>query len=345
MKKRILRAAQIGLGGNGRGHLSNYNRFTAEGDIIKLVAVCDIEPEKFKKANIDFNLDEVNGDVDFNGLHMYTDYYKLIENEELDLVTISLPTYLHHDATVDFLNSGANVLCEKPMGMTLQECEDMINKSKQSGKLLMIGQCLRFWDEYVILKKFIDEKTYGDVVAGYFYRGGETPKWSYNDWYLKKELCGGAIYDQHIHDVDAVNYLFGTPEAVSTNARNIIKGSDYDTVSTNYFYPDGKVICSHNDWTISGVEFFMGFRVNFTEGTVILDPANGFTSARKGEKQTKIVLDKKANAYYNETKYFSECILGIHDNTINPPEQSLETIRLVHTEIKSADAMGEKIKL
>lgn len=342
---KILKAAQLGLGGNGRGHLSNYNRFTDEGDIIKLVAVCDIDPEKFKKVNIEFNLDEVKGDVDFNGLHLYTDYKEMIEKEELDLVTISLPTYLHHDATVDFLNAGVNVLCEKPMGLDIAQCEDMIAAAKRNGKMLMIGQCLRFWDEYVMLKKFIDEKTYGDVTAGFFYRGGGTPKWSYNNWYLHKELGGGAIYDQHIHDVDMVSWLFGKPEAVSTSGKNLIKGSSFDTLSTNYFYADGKVINSQNDWTVSGTGFFMGFRVNFTNGTVVLDPATGFSAAHRGEKLQKIELEKKTNAYYNETRYFAECILGMHENTVNTPEDSMDTIGLVHSEIRSAKRKGVKTRV
>lgn len=345
MANKILRAAQLGIGGNGRGHLSNYNKFTAEGDIIKLVAVCDIDPEKFGKANIEFNLEEVKGDVDFEGLHLYTDYHEMIEKENLDLITISLPTYLHHDATVDCLNAGINVLCEKPMGLNKEECLDMIECAKKNNKLLMIGQCLRFWDEYVMLKKFIDEKTYGDVVSAYLYRGGATPKWSYQNWYMHKELGGGAIYDQHIHDVDAVSFLFGMPDAVSTLAKNVIKGSSYDMVSTNYFYKDSKVVNTQNDWTFSGLSFFMGFKVNFTEGTVIMDPSTGFTAAHKGEKMAKVEIEKKTNAYYNETRYFAECILGLHENTVNPPEDSMRTIELVHAEINSARHGGAKRKI
>lgn len=342
MEKRILRAGLVGLGGMGRGHLNNYNKLSAEGDLVKIVAVCDIDPEKFKGAKIDFNLEEGKGNADIAGLNCYIDMDEMIKKEELDMVTLALPTYLHCEATVKFLNAGVNVLCEKPMAMTVEECDLMIETAKKNNKLLMIGQCLRFWDEYVMLKKYIEDGTFGKATAGYFYRGGGTPKWSYKNWYLRKELGGGAIFDQHVHDVDTVNFLFGLPQAVSSIGKILIEGSNFDTVSTNYIYEDGPVVNSQNDWTMSGLGFIMGFRVNFSDGTVVMD--KGFTAAKKDEKQQPVEF-AKTNAYYNETKYFAECILGLRKNDINTPEESRKTIKLVLAEIESAGKNGEIVKL
>ena len=87
---------------------------------------------------------------------------------------------------------------------------------------------------------------------------------------MTKERSGGALLDQHLHDVDTINWLFGLPEAVSTLGRNIISGSGYDAVSTQYLYPDNKVVNAQDDWTLNGdYGFQMLFRVNFEQGSLI----------------------------------------------------------------------------
>lgn len=64
---------------------------------------------------------------------------------------------------------------------------------------------------------------------------------------------GGALFDQHIHDVDAVNFIFGRPDRVSTAAKTLFEKSAYDTCSTNYYYNNSdRPINTQNDWTLSG---------------------------------------------------------------------------------------------
>lgn len=160
----------------------------------------------------------------------------MLAKEQLDFVSIILPTYLHHDVAIKCLDSGLHVFCEKPMALTSADCAEMIEAAKRNGRRLMIGQCLRFWGEYNVVKEYVDSGCFGRCTGGYFFRGGEPPKGSYNDWYMKRELCGGTIRDQHVHDVDIIQYIFGMPKAVHTVAQNIIEGSGYDNVSTNYVY-------------------------------------------------------------------------------------------------------------
>lgn len=346
MEKKILRAGLVGLGGMGRGHLGNYLKFNAEGDIIELVAVCDIDPSKFEKADLKFNLESEKNDADCSAFRRYTSMDDMLANEDLDMVTIALPTYLHCEATIKFLDAGVNVLCEKPMGMNLAECDAMIEAARRNGRQLMIGQCLRFWEEYRQLKQIVDEGTYGKPLSGFFYRGGQTPRWTVDgteNWYLKKECGGGAVFDQHVHDVDMVQYLYGMPQAVSSVGMIVHPGCNFETVTTNYIYADGKSINAQNDWNWTGSPFFMGYRANFAEGSVRWE--NGeYIKAGPGEKMTPYELEK-SNAYYNETRYFAECIRDGKENTINPPEASRDTIRLVLAEIASCEQNGRPVEL
>ena len=341
---KILNAAVIGLGGMGRGHLNNYIRFTNEGDIIKLVAACDIDASKFGNEKSNFNIEGIDaGGYDFSKFHCYTDMDEMLEKEELDLVTVALPTYMHADVTCKILNKGINVFCEKPMSLHVPECQRMIDTAKANGKKLMIGQVLRFWGEYEVLKSYFVSGKLGAPVSGYYWRGGGTPTGSYQGWYLKRECSGGCIKDQHVHDVDMVQYLYGMPKAVQTNAKIVIPGSGYDMVSTNYIFDEPMAVNAQDDWTLSGLGFEMAFRVNFTEGSIYLDNKGFRVCPKNGEPFTP-EFDAD-NADYKEIRYFANSIINGTENTVNPPEASLQTIRLVEAENESADKGGIIVNL
>lgn len=341
----MLRTALIGIGGMGRGHLDNLVRFTSEKELIKLISVCDINPEKFKNVDEHFNIKDVGtGEHDFSQFKCYTDMDEMIENETIDLAVIALPTYLHCTATVKCLKKGINVFCEKPMGVSAEECGLMIKTAEETGKQLMIGQCLRFWGEYIVLKEFVDNKKLGNVVAGYFWRGGAPPLWSYNNWMLQRKCGGGAIHDQHVHDVDMINNLFGMPKKVTSLGRILYPESGYDAVSTNYIYDNNIVINAQDDWTMMGTGFSMIFRVSFEKGVITMDH-EGLKVLDCGGNNITPTEYSRENAYYAELKYYADCIINKKTNTINPPSDSYNTIKIVEAETKSADNNGEIITL
>lgn len=338
-----LKIGLIGLGGQGRAHAKGLMAPPADfpGE---LVAVCDIREDRFCKIAQDFNISEAKSQIGFEAYHCYTDMDEMLAKETLDLVIVALPTYLHKEATIKLLCGGVHVLCEKPMALTAEDCEEMIRTAKDCGRELMIGQCLRFWDEYVILKGLIDSGKYGKVRAGMFYRGGATPRWSYQNWYLHKEKGGGAILDQHIHDVDMIQYLFGMPQAVSTSGKILYEDTMYDTLCTNYLYENGPLIFSHNDWTLS-TPFSHGFRVNFDTATLEMGKGGLFLT-EEGQKTEKVEFERHS-ALLAETKYMIEVINGVHANERNTPEMSMRTIRIVRAEVESADhgAMPVRIEV
>lgn len=336
----MLKVGLIGIGFMGRGHLDNYIRLESEGFPVKLVAVCDVDPAKFENKFLPGNIDVGTKKYDFSKYRLYTKIDEMLEKEELDYVDICLPTYLHAEVTIKALNRGLNVLCEKPMALNSKECNEMIEAAKKNNKKLMIAHCLRFWPAYEYLKECVETKRFGEFLGGYFYRGGSPPRWSYENWLLTKEKSGGCILDQHVHDVDTINWLFGKPKAVSTIARNVIPGSGYDILSTNYIYPDGKVINAQDDWTLQGdYGFEMLFRANFERGNIIFQ--NNILKVNPNDDKSFIPELPKEMGYYREIKYFVECLLNDKPLTVAPPESSKETIEIVEAEIRSADRNGE----
>ncbi|MFO7154685.1 MAG: Gfo/Idh/MocA family oxidoreductase [Caldicoprobacter oshimai] len=340
----MVKVGLIGIGFMGRGHLDNYIRLEAEGFPVKLVAICDIDKDKFENKFLPGNINVGNKKYDFSKYNLYTDIDEMLENEDLDYVDITLPTYLHAEAAIKALNKGMHVLCEKPMALTVDECKAMIEAAEKNNRKLMIAQCLRFWPEYEYLKECVETNRFGKVLAGYFFRGGGTPKWSYQNWLLQKDKSGGAILDQHIHDVDMINWLFGTPKAVSTIAKNVIPGSGYDIVSTRYIYEDGKVITAEDDWVLNGeYGFSMLYRVNFEKGNVVYEKGTLKVNPNDGKSFTPDL--PKENGYYREIKYFINALINDTPIDVASPYSTMETIRIAQAEIESADNGGKFVEL
>jgi predicted dehydrogenase len=340
----MLKVGLVGIGFMGRGHLDNYIRLESEGFPVKLVAICDIDPDKFENKFVPGNIDVGNAKYDFSKYNLYTSIDEMLEKEDLDYVDMPLPTYIHSESAVKALNKGVNVLCEKPMALTVEQCQAMIDAAEKNNKKLMIAQCLRFWPAYEYVKECIDTNKFGDVVGAYFFRGGATPRWSYQNWLLQKDKSGGALLDQHVHDVDTINWLFGTPKSVSTIGRNVIPGSGYDIVSTHYIYDDGKVVTAEDDWVLNGdYGFEMRFRVNFENGNVVYE--NGVLKVNPNDGKSFTPDLPADNGYYREIKYYVNALLNDQTIDIAAPHSTMETIRIARAEVESADNNGKVVEL
>lgn len=344
----MIRAGLIGLGAMGRGHFSVFKKLMAEGYPVELVALCDIDEKRFGEKTTETNLDEFkkNNQFNFHDFHLYTSVDEMLEKENLDFVSIVAPTYEHYSITCQCLRAGVNVLCEKPMATSLEHCQIMIDTAKETGKKLMIGQCLRFHGEYRYIKECIEKGTFGKVFGAFFYRGGGPVL---RKWFRTRELGGGALYDQHIHDVDLVNWMFGMPRAVQSVGASTVEGSGYDIVSTNYIYDNNIMVNTQNRW-IDYVKgdirpgFDFGYRVTFEKASVVRDE-NGFRVFTKGTKDITPEVDKNS-PYYNEIKALLDAV--INDTPVpveNRPESTMDTIRLALAETESCDLGGAIVEL
>lgn len=339
----MVKVGLMGIGSIGRVHLNAYLKLEKEGFPIKLCAICDFDTDKFQNKFIKGNIEIELPKYDFSKYNLYTDIDEMLEKEELDYVDIALPTYLHKEATLKAFKKGFNVLCEKPMALKVSDCEEMLSAARASGKKLMIGQCLRFWPAYEYAKECIADGRYGKVNSAYFFRGSGAPKWSYDNWMLKGEKSGGATIDLHVHDVDMINWLFGKPKAVSSIARNVIPGSGYDIISTNYLYDD-KVVNAQADWTLFGdYGFRMEYRINLEKGNLVF--ANNILTVNPNEGKAFVPAISTDLGHYREIKYFAQAIMNNKLIEISPPESTIDSMRIVEAELVSANKCGELVKV
>jgi predicted dehydrogenase len=338
----MTRVGIIGLGFMGKMHFRCYKT----NKNVKVAAICDIDEKKFTNTGgAAGNISGAEKPLDFSGVSFYTDFDKMLKNENLDAVSITLPTYLHCKYTLKALNAGVHTFCEKPMAMTVSDCQKMIDAAKTNRRLLQVGHCIRFWPEYSKLKEIVDSGKYGKVLAATFQRLSLTPTWSWNNWLMDKNKSGGAALDLHIHDSDYVQYLFGMPKEVSARG---VKGpsGDYDHVVTSYIYNDSKVVTAEGGWIMKpGFGFEMSFNVMFEKATISYDctrsPAFRIAPA-KGE----VIIPKvaKGDGYSIELEHFTKAVSGKSVHQIITPKDSLNSVKLLLAEKKSCDK-SKNIKL
>ena len=136
MKERdnMYRYGIIGFGGLGKKHLNNLmNMEKSRGDFC-LGAICGTTLEQAKKS-VEINLGTVDvSKFDFSDCNFYDDYKEMIQNEKLDFVLSVLPTYLHEEVAVYALSNGLHVFSEKPMALSLEGCQKMIDTAKNNKK-------------------------------------------------------------------------------------------------------------------------------------------------------------------------------------------------------------------
>jgi len=335
----MLRVGVVGMGFIGQVHAKGYQ--TTEG--ATLAAVCDADEAKLKPKN------EAAGDIaglgtplDLTGVQLYTDFDRMVDEANLDAVSIALPTPMHADFTIKALEAGLGVLCEKPMALDVSQCEEMIAAAQSSGKILQIAHCIRFWPQYAMTKEIIDSGKYGKVKAATFRRVGALPGWSHDSWLLDPSQSGGALVDLHIHDSDYVQYVFGMPKSVYTRATNGA-GGDFDHIVTQYIYDDNLVVAAEGSWLMSpGFGFEMSFCIILEKATIIFDNTREPTfrvCPFDGDVFTPEV--ETGDGWGLQIVHFVKAVSGQRVPQITTPADSLNSVKLVQAERQSAQTGKE----
>lgn len=334
----MVRVGLVGLGFMGQQHFQIYR----DMEDVELVAVCDIIPERVGQTapSVGGNIGEAE-EIDLSEQARYLCFSEMLEKEQLDLVDICTPTHLHAQMTVEALEAGNHVVCEKPMARTVSQCDEMIAAAEKTGNMLFIAQCIRFWPEYEVLAKMVANGDLGEVKAARFIRQSPAPGWASEGWLMDPELSGGALLDLHIHDVDFILSLFGAPNALLARGMNILsEGAPVDHVDTQYIY-DGFLCTAQGGWVMpDSFPFNMAFQVLGTRG--LLDfSVNNDPMLRwypfDGEPSTP---DYEAGTgYENELAYFVKCVADGTPPERVTPASARESVRIVMAE---ADSIADR---
>ncbi|MBR6335941.1 MAG: Gfo/Idh/MocA family oxidoreductase, partial [Clostridia bacterium] len=139
--------AVIGYGGMGGWHTRKIK--DEMGDYAVLLGIYDIDPERGKVA-------------EENGIHSYSTREELLADDRIDLVTVATPNDFHKEIAIAAMEAGKNVISEKPVAMNSGELEEMIAASKRCGRLFTVHQNRRWDEDYLTMKKILDDNTLGN---------------------------------------------------------------------------------------------------------------------------------------------------------------------------------------
>lgn len=323
--------ALLGFGGLGKIHFSNLLEIEKNRGDICLKAIVGADKSSLGKAT-QINIGAADlSKVDFSRFNFYDTVEQLLENEKLDFVISALPTVMHAETAIKCMENGIDVFSEKPMALTVEDCDRMIACSEKTGKLLMIGQCLRFDGMYNKLKEFVENKTYGKVIRGEFTRYSQLPIWTYKNWILDSGQSGGCPLDFHCHDVDIINHIFGMPDAVYTFGTN--DKAELESVFSRFYYPD-MVITAKADWSFpQKYPFFAETLIVFEKAVVKIN--GGETMTVFTDDEIKHIKNDYGDTFKNELSHFIECAVSGKKSTVSTPKSVRNSVYIVSRELVS----------
>lgn len=323
----MIRVGVIGLGFMGGVHLRHFQAL----ENVEVVAVCDAKPVdgQAKQGNIDAGAGELN----LEGVAVFADVAEMLEKEPLDAVSVALPTHLHKAVSIQCLEAGVHVLCEKPMALSVEDCDAMIAAADKAGKQLMVAHCIRFWPEYVFAKQAVAGGEYGKVLAADFSRLSFLPAWDNGSWLADETKSGGIALDLHIHDLDFIQYLFGTPNEECSTVSRLENGSP-GHVLTVLDYGGDCVVSATASWMMpKSFGFSMGFRIVFEKAALVFE--NGQLTVFPNEGEPVVPELAGGDGYSGEIGYFVRLVEGQVKQAIITPEDARESVRMALETVKA----------
>jgi len=337
----MLRAALIGCGNIGAGgHLPAYAHIPEA----ELVAVCDAVEELAHAA------------AERSGATVYTDYRRLLEQEDIEMVDICLPTYLHAQAVIAAMEAGKHVLCEKPMAHTLEAADAMIEAAQTNGVKLMIGQVRRFDHRYTSIKEQLDA---GKVGRPVFIRRAERQFLPFppEAWQWDPRRGGGVILDIGVHVTDLFRWYLGQEAvevyAVARSVREAARAAgSYDHAFITCKFDGGGVGFAETSWAYPqgfGGTLYAQLDVVGTEGKIQYadkdtNPMLTYTT-EKGHALPRYFrfMSTTEYAFEEEIRHFVRCVLDDQEPAVSP-EGARSALEMALAAQRSAET-GEPVSL
>ncbi|HEX7556139.1 MAG TPA: Gfo/Idh/MocA family oxidoreductase [Leptolinea sp.] len=213
---------------------------------------------------------EAQGLADLYGVKIYADLASMLN--EVDVVDVCTPTHLHCDMVKKAAAAGKQIICEKPLALTVEEGQEMISACKNAGVHLFVAHVVRYFPEYALAKQAVDNGQIGQVGVIRLSRGSYRPKKAVGNWFLDEKKSGGILMDLMVHDLDYARWIAGEVESVF--AQKVSK--NFPESPVDY----GLVILKHRSGALSHIAgawayppptFRTGFEISGDDGMIGFD--------------------------------------------------------------------------
>ena len=286
--------------------------------------------------------------------HWHADYRDMLAKEELDFVTICTPHHLHRQPTLDALDAGVNVLIEKPLALNVAECDEMIAKSKETGKSLCVLHNQLFSSGTLELLRILES---GDMGKPFFVRTEVVGKGPYvgrgvdGGWRTRTDSCGvGSLIDSGYHQVYRALAFMGSPiTKVYAKMGKYTDQFEFDDLAVViYEHENGGVTCMQSGWCAlagaTGVK-----EILLTGGTIkpTIGGTEKLTIRRNGaDKDEAIEMPKPAPDDLGASTLLERFVTSLEQGLPSPcpPEDGREIMRILDAALESS-ATGQAVKL
>ncbi|MCP8899080.1 Gfo/Idh/MocA family protein [Gilvimarinus xylanilyticus] len=330
--KRKLGVALVGLGYYSRDLLAPALQLTEHCELRGIVTG---SPEKIPVWQEKYGIKDAN-------VYHYGNMHRLANNPDIDVIYIVVPTGLHMKYSVIAANAGKHVWCEKPMAMSVQECQTIIDACRKNKVKLSVGYRMQHEPNTQTIMQYAQSRPYGalqtiDAVAAY--AGNGLPA---DNWRMQADMGGGALYDMGVYAINGARYAAGLEPVAVTATRDFShpKFEEVDnTTRLTLEFPEGIIA----NCRTSVVESGNRLRVNCADGWYRLAPMQSYNGVQgetsDGKKLDKFIANQQAAQMDND----AQAILNGTAVKV-PGEEGMRDIAIVRAAIES-DKKGERIVL
>ena len=300
-----LKVGVIGAGKMGLLHSGIFNNLN--GSVLSAIS----EKKKIISEIIKQCVSEVK---------IYKNYEEMLDDEQLDIIVITTPVFLHKRMIENAIDHNAHVFVEKPLAINGKECQSLLGKSTQNKT--MVGYCRRFMETYKMAKKVIESKELGRVndfrahlfVAQVFHQG---KGWLYNP----ETSGGGVLIDLGSHAIDMIHYLFGDIKQVHASGKSVYNKEVEDYVSVKLHLDGGVFGSLEASWSMENYRLpELYIEIHLDEGTIITT-----------EKYINIFSKKDTHSIKKEwTYHYKQHLTKDIPINLGGPEYTLEDLHFLN---------------
>jgi len=301
---------------------------------------------------------------------VYAGFDEMLADPHVHAVDICVPNDLHRAYVEKAAAAGKQILCEKPIALSMRDACAMVEASRAAGVLLMVSHPIRFWHEYGKLREMIRSGKLGRCLAITMRRmlsllasvRGE------DDWRHKPERMGGAILDLQIHDLDFLRWTFGVPDRVYCAAVPSPDGA-WNHTHAIFHYASGMTAMVESSFLLQGDPLIFTAKAVCERGSLdygldlkqfemhsMAGPHAGETAHtqpatlmcyRPGQEPEALACQEPdvLNAVFaRELSYFVDCALGKIENTLAPVPESVDALQMALACVQSVES-GKPIEM
>ncbi len=286
------------------------------------------------------------------GIPAYPDFQTMLDQANLDVVVLASVTSAHFPQAVQAMAAGAHVLVDRPMALSLPECDQMIEQADRTKRRLMIGHVLQFWPEYMAFRDLIDDEVLGNLSAatGWRISGTLNPDWQNR---LLNPNYGLGCLEAHFHDIEFFTFLFGKPGSVFAQGIKNPAGA-WAQIHSLLKYQNGLHVALEANYNVPlNYPLSMHLRVDGKNGTAVFNFQGALVAQGSAQRnmllfsndlEPELVQVEIVDAYRSMVNHFLDCVNGNKNPIYGNPIHSREALQVLLALSQSAES-GEVISL